>query len=655
MCGLAGFWQLHGDAQDTLLQQVQAMSAQLTHRGPDDSGLWCDESTGVALAQRRLSILDLSPAGHQPMHSACGRYVIVFNGEIYNHLDLRERLLAEGTAPAWRGHSDTETLLACFVAWGIERTLQASVGMFAFALWDRRQRVLTLARDRLGEKPLYYAWQGDTMLFGSELKALKAHAVFRADIDRDALALLLRHDCIPAPYSIYRGVFKLRPGHLLHISADAPRDAQPVPYWRYNDAVSAGLGNPLHGTDAEAIDALEAQLSASIGAQMLSDVPLGAFLSGGIDSSTIVALMQARSARPIKTFTMGFGENGYDEAMHAKAVARHLGTEHTELYVRPEDALAVIPRLPSIYCEPFGDSSQIPTFLISQLTRRQVTVALSGDGGDELFGGYNRYLGARTTWERMQRLPSFARQAGAGALRAMSPAAWNRWFERVKPLLPKRWHLATPGDKAQKLADVLTLSSGHAFFLNLASQWKDPGSIVIGAHEPMTLLTDPAAWPHTDSLAQWMMAMDAQSYLPDDILVKVDRAAMANSLETRVPMLDHRVVELAWRIPLHQKIRDGEGKWLLRQLLYRHVPRELIERPKMGFGIPLDSWLRGPLRDWAEALLDENRLRREGYFHPAPIRQKWKEHLSGRHNWQHRLWTVLMFQAWLEESRRGSS
>jgi asparagine synthase (glutamine-hydrolysing) len=655
MCGLAGLWQLHGGAQDTLLQQVQAMSAQLTHRGPDDSGLWCDESTGIALAQRRLSILDLSPAGHQPMHSACGRYVIVFNGEIYNHLDLRERLLAEGAAPAWRGHSDTETLLACFVAWGIERTLQASVGMFAFALWDRRQRMLTLARDRLGEKPLYYAWQGDTLLFGSELKALKAHAVFHADIDRDALALLLRHDCIPAPYSIYRGVFKLRPGHLLHISADAPRDAQPVPYWRYNDAVSAGLGNPLHGTDAEAIDALEAQLSASIGAQMLSDVPLGAFLSGGIDSSTIVALMQARSTRPIKTFTMGFGEDGYDEAMHAKAVATHLGTEHTELYVRPEDALAVIPRLPSIYCEPFGDSSQIPTFLISQLTRRQVTVALSGDGGDELFGGYNRYLGARTTWERMQRLPSFARQAGAGALRAMSPAAWNRWFERVKPLLPKRWHLATPGDKAQKLADVLTLSSGHAFFLNLASQWKDPGSIVIGAHEPMTLLTDPAAWPHTGSLAQWMMAMDAQTYLPDDILVKVDRAAMANSLETRVPMLDHRVVELAWRIPLHQKIRDGEGKWLLRQVLYRHVPRELIERPKMGFGIPLDSWLRGPLRDWAEALLDESRLRREGYFHPAPIRQKWKEHLSGRHNWQHRLWTVLMFQAWLEENRRASS
>lgn len=655
MCGMTGFWQLHGGTRDALLGQAQAMSAQLTHRGPDDSGLWCDEAAGIVLAQRRLSILDLSPAGHQPMHSACGRYVIVFNGEIYNHLDLRERLHAEGAALAWRGHSDTETLLACFIAWGVERALQASVGMFAFAVWDRQQRVLTLARDRMGEKPLYYGWLGDTLLFGSELKALKTHAAFRPDIDRNVLALLLRHNCIPAPYSIYRGVFKLRPGHLLRIPVDAPRDAQPLPYWHYNDAVSAGLGDPLTGTDIKATDALEAQLGASIGAQMLSDVPLGAFLSGGIDSSTIVALMQARSDRPVKTFTIGFSESGYDEAAQAKAVARHLGTEHTELYVRPEDALAVIPRLPGIFCEPFGDSSQIPTFLISQLTRREVTVALSGDGGDELFGGYNRYLSARTTWEKMQRLPPFARRAAADALRAVSPAAWDKLFERAKPLLPKRWHLTTPGDKAQKLADVLALSSGQAFFLSLASQWQDPASIVIGAQEPSTLLTDPSAWPHTSSLAQWMMAMDAQTYLPDDILVKVDRAAMANSLETRVPMLDHRVVELAWRVPLHQKIRDGQGKWLLRQVLYRHVPKELIERPKMGFGIPLDSWLRGPLRDWAEALLDEGRLRREGYFQPAPIRQKWSEHLSGRRNWQHQLWTVLMFQAWLEETRRASS
>ena len=399
MCGLTGFWTWRGASRETLRGQAEDMSRQLTHRGPDDSGLWCDEAAGIVLAQRRLSILDLSDAGHQPMHSACGRYVIAFNGEIYNHLDLRKRLADEGAAPTWRGHSDTETMIACFVAWGIERTLQLSVGMFAFAAWDRQQRTLTLARDRMGEKPLYYGWCGETLLFGSELKALKVHPTFKADINRDALALYLRHDCVPAPYTIYRGISKLRPGHVLHIPVDGPRDAQPASYWHYNDAVSKGLSEPLVCSDADATDALEQQLRASIRAQMLSDVPLGAFLSGGIDSSTVVALMQASSRRPVKTFTIGFEENGYDEAALAAAVARHLGTEHTELYVRPEDALAVIPRLPSIFCEPFGDSSQIPTFLVSQLTRQEVTVALSGDGGDELFGGYNRYLTARATWK----------------------------------------------------------------------------------------------------------------------------------------------------------------------------------------------------------------------------------------------------------------
>ena len=651
MCGLTGFWKWRGASRETLRGHAEDMSRQLTHRGPDDSGLWCDEAVGIVLAQRRLSILDLSDAGHQPMHSACGRYVIAFNGEIYNHLDMRKRLAAEGAAPAWRGHSDTETVLACFVAWDIERTLQYSVGMFAFAVWDRQQRTLILARDRMGEKPLYYGWFGDTLLFGSELKALKAHPAFKGNVDRDALTLFLRHDCVPAPYTIYQGTFKLCPGNVLRIPIDAPRDAQPISYWRYNDAVSKGLSEPLICSDAEATDELEKQLRTSISAQMLSDVPLGAFLSGGIDSSTIVALMQASSRRPVKTFTIGFEENGYDEAIHAGEVAAHLGTEHTELYVSPADALAVIPQLPSIFCEPFGDSSQVPTFLVSQLTRREVTVALSGDGGDELFGGYNRYLAARTTWRRMLHLPRFARHAVAGALRTISPAAWDRLVERAEPLLPKKWRVATPGDKAHKLAEVLLQSNGQSFFLNVASRWKDPESMVMGAREPSTLLTDADAWPHTGDLAQWMMAMDAQSYLPDDILVKVDRAAMANSLETRVPMLDHRVVELAWRLPFHQKIRQGQGKWLLRQVLYRHVPKELVERPKMGFAIPLDSWLRGPLRDWAETLLGENRLRQEGYFDPAPIRQKWEEHLSGRRNWQYALWTVLMFQAWLEANR----
>jgi asparagine synthase (glutamine-hydrolysing) len=646
MCGLTGFWKWRGASRDTLRYQAEDMSRQLTHRGPDDSGLWCDESVGIVLAQRRLSILDLSEAGHQPMHSACGRYVIAFNGEIYNHLELRKRLAAEGAAPPWRGHSDTETIVACFVAWGVEHTLQSCVGMFAFAAWDRQQRMLTLARDRMGEKPLYYGWCDDAFLFGSELKALKANPAFDANIDRDALTLLLRHDCVPAPYTIYRGVYKLRPGHVLRIPVDAPRYAQPTPYWNYNDIVTRGLNEPLDCSDAEAADALERQLTASIRDQMLSDVPLGAFLSGGIDSSTIVALMQASSNRPVKTFTIGFEENGYDEAVHAGAVAEHLGTEHTELYVRPTDALNVIPRLPFIFCEPFGDSSQIPTFLVSQMTRREVIVALSGDGGDELFGGYNRYLTARTTWRRMLHMPRFARHAVAGTLRTIPPAAWDR----LVPLLPKRWRVTTPGDKAHKLAEVLLQPDGHAFFLNVASQWKDPASMVIGAREPTTLLTNADAWPHTGNLAHWMMAMDAQSYLPDDILVKVDRAAMANSLETRVPMLDHRVVELAWRLPLHQKIRRGQGKWLVRQVLYRHVPKELVERPKMGFAVPLDSWLRGPLREWAESLLSESRLRQEGYFEPAPIRQKWEEHLSGRRNWQHALWTVLMFQAWLEAS-----
>lgn len=650
MCGLIGFTRSSGmDAYKT----AQHMCDAITHRGPDSCGIWADEAAPLVLGHRRLAILDLSVAGHQPMVSGCGRYVIAFNGEIYNHLKLRAQLQLENKAPAWRGHSDTETLLACFVAWGIKQTLQATVGMFAIALWDQQEQVLTLARDRMGEKPLYWGWSNDVLLFGSELKALKLHPAFNTEIDRNALTQLLRHCYIPAPYSIYQNIQKLMSGHFVQIPLQGnianSKSAKSAAYWSLNNVVEQGLANSFTGTPEEAVELLESQLSASIADQMLADVPLGAFLSGGIDSSTIVALMQLQTSRPVRTFTIGFDEGGYNEAVHAKAVAQHIGTDHTELYVGASDAMAVIPRLPNIYCEPFADSSQIPTFLVSQMAKQQVTVSLSGDGGDELFGGYNRYMASRKIWGPVQRLPVFCRHAAAGLLRALPPATWDKIFTTARPILPKRFQISIPGEKARKLADVLSLSDGNAFYHQLTSHWTDPASVVIGATEPVTLITNPAAWPQADSLEHAMMAMDAQTFMTDDVLTKVDRAAMAVSLETRVPMLDHRVVELAWQMPLHYKIRNGQGKWLLRQVLYRHVPKELIERPKTGFGVPLDSWLRGPLRGWAEALLDEQRLRQEGYFHPEPIRKMWDEHLSEKKNWQYHIWNILMFQAWLAE------
>lgn len=649
MCGFSGIFQA---SSTDLATVVTRMNNALTHRGPDDSGIWVDEDAGLALGHRRLAIVDLSPAGHQPMHSSCSRFVIAFNGEIYNHAQLRQRLDDEGLSPYWRGHSDTEVLLAGLARWGLEDTLKATVGMFAFVLWDKQERVLTFARDRMGEKPVYYGWQGDTLLFGSELKAITAYPSFVRDIDRNALALLLRHNCIPAPYSIYKGVTKLEPGHYVSLTLNnlpVAKAAIPLAYWRVNEAVEKGIANPFRGTPAEAVDLLEAQLRTSIGQQMLADVPIGAFLSGGVDSSTIVALMQTQSAQPISTFTIGFDEGGFDEAVHAKAVSKYLGTRHTELYVSSADALSVIPQLPSMYCEPFSDSSQVPTFLVSQLASQQLKVVLSGDGGDELFGGYNRYLSAKKVWSKMQQFPPMARRASAGLLRSLSPVAWDNLFRISKPLLPKRLHITTPGEKAHKLASVLTLADGHEFYLQLNSHWSEPASVVIGGDEPKTIFTDSSRWPKTDTFEHWMMAMDTQTYMSDDIMVKLDRAAMATSIEGRVPLLDHRVVELAWRMPLDLKIRNGQGKWLLREVLYRHVPKELIERPKQGFGVPLGAWLRGPLRDWAESLLREARLRQEGYFHPEPIRHMWQEHLGGRGNWQSHLWTILMFQAWLEE------
>jgi len=651
MCGFAGVLSLQsGDHGDEIISR---MNEAIAHRGPDDAGIWSDREAGISLAHRRLSIIDLSPAGHQPMHSAGGRYVIAYNGEIYNHNDLRQELESSGNAPDWRGHSDTETLLACIEVWGIEKALQKSIGMFTLALWDRKKRALFLARDRLGEKPLYYGWQGNTFLFTSELKALKAHPAFSTEIDRDALALLMRHNYIPAPYSIYKGIKKLKAGTILRLDrkdslSRAGSLPEPEPYWNLSEIVGLSAKNPFTGNDSEAVETLDSLLLDAVGQQMTADVPLGAFLSGGIDSSSIVALMQAQSKQPVKTFTIGFDEKGYNEAVHAKAVARHLGTEHTELYISPDDALNVIPRLPSLYCEPFSDSSQIPTFLVSQMTREHVSVSLSGDAGDELFGGYNRYFWANRIWNKLKMFPTPIRKAMAQGLRYMPAERWDGMYNAIEGLLPASARITKPGDKTHKLAEILTAGSAEAIYHRLVSHWKQPEEIVINASEPSTILTDRTDWPDFSDFNHLMMYLDTMSYLPDDILTKVDRAAMGVSLETRVPFLDHRVVEFAWQLPLHMKIRDGQGKWILRQVLERYVPRELTERPKMGFGVPIDSWLRGPLREWAEELLDETRLRNEGYFNPAPIRQKWQEHLSGQRNWQYHLWDVLMFQAWLE-------
>lgn len=648
MCGLVGFLQgVPGGDTSQSRGVLERMTDTIVSRGPDDAGAWTDEA-GIGLAHRRLSIVDLSPAGHQPMACASGRYMLVFNGEIYNHLDLRRELDAAGFS-GWRGHSDTETLLAGFVVWGIRATVERCIGMFAFAVWDRQDRLLTLGRDRLGEKPLYYGWQGQgdaaCFLFGSELKALKAHPRFVADIDRDALCLLMRHNYIPAPHSIYRDIFKLPAGCLLTVS-QRRREPQIDAYWSLADVAVAGVRAPFSGSAEQATDALEDLLMSAVGQQMMADVPLGAFLSGGIDSSTVVALMQAQSGRPVKTFSIGFHEDGYNEAEHALAVARHLGTDHTELYVTPQQALDVIPRLPSLYCEPFADSSQIPTFLVSQLARRQVTVSLSGDAGDELFAGYGRYARNSRRWTKVARLPYAVRRVAAAGMRALPPSAWQAVLGPLRPLMPGSLRRAHLGEKLHQGAGMLAARCVDDLYLESISRW-DPADLVLGGREPQTVLRGrPPALDGLDPM-QRMMALDALMYLPDDILVKVDRAAMGVSLESRVPFLDHRVVEFAWRIPQSLKLREGSAKWLLRQVLYRHVPRTLIERPKMGFGVPVDHWLRGPLRDWAEELLDESRLRQEGFLDPAPIRQKWAEHLSGRRNWQYHLWGVLMFQAWL--------
>jgi len=654
MCGLSGFFGFGSLGSSAAARTVlESMTTAIVRRGPDSAGHWLDDNSGIALGHRRLAILDLTESGAQPMHSACQRFVIAFNGEIYNHLDLRMALERDSAAPSWRGHSDTETLLAGFAHWGIRGTVERAVGMFAFAAWDRRDRVLTLGRDRLGEKPLYYGFQGQgaarTFLFGSELKALARHPAFERRLNLSALHLLMRHNYVPDPFSIYEGIAKLPPGSLLTVPLGSSTPTIEH-YWSLAAVAEQGLCTPLALSAAEAEHELAALLSQTVRGQMLADVPLGAFLSGGVDSSTIVALMQAQSSRPVKTFTIGFDEAGFDESPHAEAVARHLGTEHTTLKLSGQQAREVIPQLPQLYCEPFSDSSQIPTFLVAQLARQHVTVALSGDAGDELFGGYNRYLVTHDLWRGLSKLPIPLRKLLAKGLDTLPPQRWNSLITPLAGWLPKSLRFSDPGQKIRKAGRVLAAASVDELYRGVVSHW-EPASLLRRGAEPATLLSGnrPALAGLGD--IERMIALDALTYLPGDILVKVDRAAMGISLETRVPLLDHRVVEWAWRLPLSLKIREGQGKWLLRQVLYRHVPRALTERPKAGFAIPIDAWLRGPLREWAEGLLAESRLSRQDIFDTALVRRCWQEHLSQRGNWAYHLWDVLMFQAWMDEHR----
>lgn len=645
MCGIAGYIDLAAATPDDVLNaHARAMAAAMVHRGPDDQGTWTDATAGVALAQARLSVIDLSAAGHQPMASASGRYVIVYNGEVYNAEELRRDL--DGIA--WRGHSDTEVILEGCAQWGVAATVERLIGMFAFALWDRETRTLTLVRDRFGIKPLYWGEVGGRLMFGSELKALMALDGFTRDIDRNALASYMRFNYVPAPHSIFRGVNKLQPGHML-TWAEGKADIEA--YWSLRDVAARGLSDPFDAGDGEAVDELDRLVRDAVRRRMVADVPVGAFLSGGVDSSTVVAAMQAESVGPVHTYSIGMGEPGYNEAEHAKAIAAHLKTDHTELYVSPDDARAVIPALPTYYDEPFADSSQIPTFLVSELARRSVTVALSGDGGDELFCGYTRYFWGQRLHALTNPLPMPMRRLMANMIQALSPGQWDA----VSRVLPAKVRPRLLGIKAHKVADILSQEDQNALFRRLVAVWENPGQVVPGAQEYSNVLWDDSLSGDVETFREQMQVMDGLTYLPDDILTKVDRASMAVSLEARVPLLDHRIAEFAFRLPRHMRVRDGQGKWVLRQVLSRYVPRDLFERPKMGFGIPVGQWLAGPLRDWVEDLLEPAKLERDGLLDAAPIRAAWDAHLTGRVNNEVKLWTVLMYQAWRDHWMEGKS
>jgi len=663
MCGLAGFLSREGCNGLQARSLLTAMAAPLIHRGPNSGGHWSDPAAGVGLTHRRLAILDLSPAGAQPMTSPGDQQVLVFNGEIYNHLELRQELEQRGQAPAWRGHSDTETLLAAIAAWGLAATLPRLIGMFAMALWDRQAGELSLARDRFGEKPLYYALARSSagaplLLFGSELPALMVHPGYDRSLDRRAVASYLRVSYVPAPWAIHSQTRKLSPGSWLRLRpGDLPNSVDHLVqlqqcYWSPLACAAQARAQPFAGSREQAVDAVEEALGRAVQRQRLADVPLGAFLSGGIDSSLVVALLQAQSSQAVQTFSVGFEDPQFNEAPFAAAVARHLGTAHTELVVSGADALAVIPDLPKIYGEPFADSSQIPTALVARLARQHVAVALSGDAGDELFGGYNRYAIAPGLWQRLGAWPPPLRRSAARLLQALPAPTWQRLLAPVNRLLPQSRRQRSIGDKLHKLAGLLPATTAEQLYLQLVSQWPRTEGLVHGGSEYPAAAGDPALWLAGGNLAEQMMLLDAATYLPDDILVKVDRAAMAVSLETRIPMLDPDLFALAWSLPLDHKLSGRRGKLPLRAVLARHVPMELIERPKMGFGVPLAAWLRGPLLDWGETLLAPDRLRSQGLLAVDPVQQYWLDHQQGRREAQYQLWPLLMLQAWLEHSAR---
>jgi asparagine synthase (glutamine-hydrolysing) len=652
MCGIAGFLTPSGLNVGVAESSLKAMLGLIAHRGPDDNGCWLDASAGIALGHRRLSIVDLSDSGHQPKSSQTGRFALIYNGEIYNHLELRRELERVSGFGGWEGHSDTETLLAGIEAWGLERTLQRCTGMFALALWDRQKRTLALARDRFGEKPLYYGWQGcdarRTFLFASELKALRRHPAFAADVDRRALTGLLRFAYVPAPLSIWTGIGKLEPGHILTLNADGSEIAN-APFWRFVEVALEGTSRRFAGSRESAVDELDRLLGKVVEQQMLSDVPLGAFLSGGVDSSLIVAMMQKARSEPVKTFTIGFDDPAFDESAQARAVAAHLGTEHHELIVTAQDARDVIPKLPAIYCEPFADSSQIPTHLVSSLAAGHVKVALSGDAGDEVFAGYNRYATAARHWTWLSRIPHPLRRVAAALATSISPEGWDKIGGSAA-----RKRFSMFGDKVHKAANSLRAGDLTELHLILASGNSDSLQWVKGGSDPVGAFVALSGQLEGLGAIERMMALDTLTYLPGDILAKVDRAAMAVSLETRAPYLDHELAAFAWSLPPEFKLSEGVTKWVLRQVLYRYVPQSLIDRPKAGFGVPVGSWLHGPLRDWAEDLLDPAQLNADGYFAADLVRQAWNLHLSGRRNMVDRLWPVLMFQQWLR-ANEGST